>query len=181
MLLAGLSSGHKVGLLLVAALFIVFALASAFLIPRYRPDYPGRAGLPVFVAVTVALFLGMMAAVLVFGREAPEAEAGHGGETTESSASGGPQSVQVSEVEYKIKLAQTSFSPGGYEFDLKNDGKIPHNLTVQGPGVDHAATPTIGGGKTAKLKVTFRSGEYDLYCSVPGHKQLGMDLKIKVA
>jgi uncharacterized cupredoxin-like copper-binding protein len=176
-LIAGLSSGHKIGLLLVAALFVVFALASAFVIPRYRPDYPGRAGLPVFVAVTVALFLGMMAAVLVFGREAPEAEAGHGGATT---AEGGPQSVHVIEVEYKIKVDRTSLSPGSYEFDLKNDGKIPHNLTIQGPGVSNAATPTIGGGKTAKLKAKLQSGEYDLYCSVPGHKQLGMDLKIKV-
>jgi uncharacterized cupredoxin-like copper-binding protein len=54
-------------------------------------------------------------------------------------------------------------------------------LVVNGPGVSNAKTPTIGGGSTATLKVTLKAGEYELYCSVPGHKQLGMDVKVKVA
>jgi uncharacterized cupredoxin-like copper-binding protein len=39
----------------------------------------------------------------------------------------------------------------------------------------------INGGKTATLKVKPAAGTYDFYCSVPGHKQLGMDVKVKVA
>ncbi|MDQ2984442.1 MAG: plastocyanin/azurin family copper-binding protein [Actinomycetota bacterium] len=206
-MLAALSTGNKVGLALVGGLFIVFALLSAFVFPRYRPDYPGRVGLPVFVAGSIALFLGMMSAVYVFGREpeeghaAGEQTAAHettAPETTESTATtettpsattapattnaGEPQrKVEVVETEFKIKLAEKSFSPGAYELELKNEGKVPHDLVVKGPGIDAAKTPVIAGGKTAKLRVALEKGEYELYCSVPGHKQLGMDVKIKVA
>jgi NADH:ubiquinone oxidoreductase subunit 3 (subunit A) len=71
--LAALSTGHKFGLGLSGLAFIGFALASAMLIPRTRPDFPGRR-LGWYVFVTVLLFIGMMAAVFVFGKEkkAPE-------------------------------------------------------------------------------------------------------------
>jgi sulfite dehydrogenase len=75
LVVAGLSSGHKIGLVVVAAAFIVFALVSSFVIPRRNPNFPGRA-MPVYVTVCVLFFIAMMAAVLVFGREAKEAEAG---------------------------------------------------------------------------------------------------------
>src|SRR5262249_52473929 len=73
--LLALTTGHKVGLLVVAAIFITFALLSSMVIPRFRPDFPGRA-LPLFLVVTVALFIAMFTAVLIFGAESDE---GHGG------------------------------------------------------------------------------------------------------
>jgi hypothetical protein len=72
-----LTTGHKVGLLVFACVFIVFALLSSMVIPRYRPDFPGR-GLPLFLALTVLLFVAMFTAVLIFGAES-EGEGGHGG------------------------------------------------------------------------------------------------------
>ena len=68
MLLGGeIPVGHEVGLIVVAALFISFALASSFLIPRYKPDYPGPQGMGVFVIASVAFFVLMVAAVNFFG------------------------------------------------------------------------------------------------------------------
>ena len=66
-----LTTGDKLGLGIVAAVFIAFALASALLIPRYRPGFPGR-GLAPFIVVTVVLFAAMMGAVTVFGAEEEE-------------------------------------------------------------------------------------------------------------
>jgi uncharacterized cupredoxin-like copper-binding protein len=175
-MLLGLSTGHKLGLALVGAAFILFALASAFLIPRFQPDYPGQRGLRFFLVGALALFVGMMAAVYFFGKEAKEAK---GGESAPPASAGA--AVKVTEVDFKIKLAQKKFSPGSYELDLTNDGPSPHNLTIKGPGVSNAATPTIGKGKTAKVDVALKAGTYEFYCSVPGHKQLGMDLQVKVA
>ena len=40
----GIPIGHEIGLIVVAAVFIAFALASSFLIPRYKPDFPARTG-----------------------------------------------------------------------------------------------------------------------------------------
>ena len=67
MLGAELSTGHEIGLIVVAAIFIAFALASSFLVPRYKPDFPGPSGLSVFVIVSVVMFALMVAAVNFFG------------------------------------------------------------------------------------------------------------------
>ena len=74
MLRAGLSTGHMVGLAVVGAIFIGFALASSFLAPKRWPDFPGEHGLPVFVIVCFVLFVAMLTAVEVFGVEKPESE-----------------------------------------------------------------------------------------------------------
>jgi membrane associated rhomboid family serine protease len=62
-----ISTGHEVGLIVVAVVFIAFALASSFLLPRYRPDFPGPAGLSVFAIASIVLFGLMVAAVNFFG------------------------------------------------------------------------------------------------------------------
>jgi hypothetical protein len=59
--------GHEIGLIVVAAIFIAFALAASFLVPRYKPDFPGPAGLSVFAIVSVVMFGLMVAAVNFFG------------------------------------------------------------------------------------------------------------------
>jgi hypothetical protein len=59
--------GHEIGLIIVAAVFIAFALVSSFLIPRYKPDFPGPTGLSVFAIVSVVMFALMIAAVNFFG------------------------------------------------------------------------------------------------------------------
>ena len=67
-MLAALSTGHKLGLGLSGLAFVLFALISAMVIPRRRPDFPGIA-LGVYLAVAVAFFAGMIAAVSIFGKE----------------------------------------------------------------------------------------------------------------
>jgi uncharacterized cupredoxin-like copper-binding protein len=209
MLIAALSTGHKVGLGLVGLAFVVFALLSAFLLPALRPDYPGKRGLPAFLTLSVTLFVGMMFAVFFFGREPSESHAAEGSKATSTTtpsetttpsttapstrestttapestttAPAAPKSVAVTEVEFKIELPSTTLSPGTYTFDLTNKGQVGHDLVFNGPGVDNDKTPVIGPGKTAKLTVDLKSGTYDVYCSVPGHKQAGMDVKLKVS
>jgi plastocyanin len=211
--LAALSTGHKIGLGLVGLAFVAFALVSAFLIPSLRPEFPGRRGLPAFLTVTVALFVGMMFAVFFFGREPSESRA-EGGTTAAaapppppppppaatttapsssqatttaptssvpSTAPTAPKTVPVTEIEFKIDLPSESLSSGTYTFDLTNKGHIGHDLVIDGPGVSDEKTPVIDAGKTAKLTVDLKSGTYDFYCSVPGHKQAGMDVKVKVS
>ena len=59
--------GHEVGLIVVAAVFIGFALAASLLVPRYKPDFPGPNGLSVFAIASVVLFVLMLAAINFFG------------------------------------------------------------------------------------------------------------------
>ncbi len=205
MLVYGLSSGNKIGLGITAAAFIVFALASSFLFPRFRSSFPGK-GLPAFVIVCFLFFFGMLAAVEIFGVEkaegterVAEAESSQAVTTAPSTASvklttteapttteattttqaPEPQTVAVKESEFKIALPASTLKAGEVTFEVENEGKIPHNLVVTGNG-SNAETPIFAGGQSKTLKVTLKPGSYELICSVPGHKQAGMDLKIKV-
>ena len=67
MLASELSTGHEIGLIVVAAVFIVFALLASFVAPRYKPDFPGPNGIGPFVIASVVLFALMVAAVNFFG------------------------------------------------------------------------------------------------------------------
>jgi len=62
-----LSTGHEVGLVVVAAVFIAFALAASFLVPRYKPDFPGPNGIGVFAIASIVMFVLMVAAINFFG------------------------------------------------------------------------------------------------------------------
>ena len=68
---AGLSTGNKIGLAVVAAVFIIFALVSSFVLPRRNPNFPGRA-VGWYSALAVLFLVAMISAVLVFGRESEE-------------------------------------------------------------------------------------------------------------
>ena len=73
--LAALSTGNKLGLAAMAAVFIAFSLVSALVIPRWKPDFPAPRR-NVFVLASVVLLVAMMSAVFVFGQESEESEAG---------------------------------------------------------------------------------------------------------
>ncbi len=83
LVVAGLSTGHKIGLAAVGIAFIVFALVSSFVLTRRSPDFPGKKGLGWYVVLCIAFFVAMIAAVLVFGKESKEAT---GPETTTAAA-----------------------------------------------------------------------------------------------
>ena len=194
MLLFALSSGHKLAIAVMGAIFAGFSLIAAMLIPRWRPQFPGR-GLPGFVGLCLLLFAGMITVVIVFGRESkseaagtretsspPQTTATSTGTTTRATTTSAPaaQKVTVTESEWKVALPKTTLKAGKYEIEVKNAGKFPHNLTIKGPGVS-AATPDFNGGQTQKLSVDLKPGSYDFYCSIPGHKQAGMDQKVTVS
>jgi uncharacterized cupredoxin-like copper-binding protein len=89
--------------------------------------------------------------------------------------------VKAIETEFKIALSKKTFSPGSYTFVAENKGKVTHALEITGPGLHNATTPDIAPGKSANLKVTFKNGKYDIFCPVPGHKMLGMNVNVVVS
>jgi mono/diheme cytochrome c family protein len=72
--LLALSSTQKLGIALAAGAFVVFALVSSMLIPRYRPNFPSR-HLGWFIALCVLFTVGMLATVIFVAKETGEEEA----------------------------------------------------------------------------------------------------------
>jgi cytochrome c553 len=90
--LIAITNEGKLGLGILAGLFIGFAILSAFYFPRRSPDFPGnRVGL--FVLVTLVLFAGTIVGVVVF---AGEEEEEHGAEAvaTGTETGEGPAATQ---------------------------------------------------------------------------------------
>ena len=80
-------TGYETALLVVAAVFIVFALTVALVIPRSRPEFPSRR-LGVFVVVCVAFFAAQLTAVLVL------AEIGEADEPVAHEETTGPETTE---------------------------------------------------------------------------------------
>jgi mono/diheme cytochrome c family protein len=96
--LIAITNEGKLGLGILAGLFIAFAILSAFYLPRRNPDFPGnRLGL--FVIATLVLFAGTMVGVVVFAGEEEE----HGAEAvaTGNETGEGPAPTQPAPEEPK--------------------------------------------------------------------------------
>jgi len=192
--LLALTTGQKVGLAAGAGAFIVFALLVSMVIPRARPDFPGRA-LPLFLVVTALFFAGTLGAVVVFGAEEEEIErdAEVESEPTEGEESGSApeepaqtsagnalRTINVRGEDFRFILSSSDLGQGRYRFRLRNAGQIPHNLVINGPEINNEATPVIDAGETATLDVGFTAGTYKLYCNVPGHEEAGMRVDVEI-
>jgi plastocyanin len=57
---------------------------------------------------------------------------------------------------------------------MENPSSVEHNIAVKGDGIDEQG-PVVGQGETSEVTVTLEAGEYEFYCSVPGHEAAGME------
>jgi plastocyanin len=133
---------------------------------------------------TVALIA--LTGAVVLGATACGSKSGGGSSTTNTPAAGGTGQatgtpINVTLKDYSISVASGgSLAPGVYTFHVTNQGPSSHDLTVNGPGVSNMGTPIFAAGGSQELTVTLTNGSYELYCSVPGHKALGMDTTLTV-
>ena len=88
LVVAGLTTGQKLGLSVVGAAFIIFALISSLVLPRRNPNFPGRA-VGWYVVLGILFFVAMISAVLVFGKEKEEATAAETPTTAVTTTSAG--------------------------------------------------------------------------------------------
>jgi cytochrome c2 len=84
-----LSTSHEIGLAVTGAIFIIFALLSSFVFPRFDPNFPGKKGLRWYIPLCFVFFIAMLSAVLYFGREQKTAEATPGHPASSGAAAAG--------------------------------------------------------------------------------------------
>ena len=134
-----------------------------------------------------ALLTGTAAALLAAGcggsggTGSPSPAKNTGAVASAASSAGAGIDVKTVEKDYSINLSMTKFTPGVYTFDISNQGAFPHNLNVKGPGVDGQVSSTLQAGAEGKLTVALQQGSYELWCSIDGHKDRGMDMTIQVS
>lgn len=101
-----------------------------------------------------------------------------GGPTT---GTGSPAAVGVvlnlTGTEYSFGPSPLKASAGLTTIRFTNKGAMEHDFVINALGVKLVAQP----GKTAEATVTLKPGTYKSYCSVPGHRQSGMQGTLTVS
>jgi mono/diheme cytochrome c family protein len=69
--------------------------------------------------------------------------------------------------------------PGPLAINSPNKAAVPHNIALQGAGVN-AVGPVISGGAVSTIRVNVRPGQYTFLCTVPGHAAAGMQGRLTV-
>lgn len=136
--------------------------------PSYRPD---RSPVSLFAALTaVVAFLVAVLAIVTNG-------GGSGGSSSGSSNQpAGP--VDATLAEWSIKLSPTSTGAGDIKFNITNAGTMNHDLSILELNKTSAQLPAGASETWDAGKIP--AGEYTVICSIPGHREQGMETKLTV-
>jgi uncharacterized cupredoxin-like copper-binding protein len=199
----------KVPFYIAGGALVAWALIVSLGLGMRMPDFPRtKAAQRGVVAVTVVLVLAAAStAIITSGGSETTATAGS---PSQSPASGGasstpatqptattgtpapPSSPAAGKSSPPLKLAanpegQLSYSTkqltakaGPVTITMTNMSPVEHNVTVAQGSTVLGATPTFKGGSKT-LTLNLKPGKYTFYCSVPGHRQAGMEGTLTVS
>jgi plastocyanin len=101
------------------------------------------------------------------GSEGGGAAAGAGGP-------GGTIEIAADESELKFDKTELTTKPGKVKIDFENPSSIPHDVEIEAEGKELGGTEEITKSKTTAT-VELKPGTYTFFCSVPGHREAGME------
>ena len=91
---------------------------------------------------------------------------------TEGGGEGGGGATWVA-VDIAYEAAPETLPAGETEVILDNQGAAVHDVTFAELGDETVVSAP--GGQTASGTVTLEAGDYTFYCSIPGHREAGME------
>ena len=150
-------TGYETGLLVVAAVFIVFALVAALVVPRSRPGFPGNR-LGIFLALCGVLFVAQMTAVLVLAEvgeaDEPAHEESAAGETEPEPEPGTPPPTETEPTEVagdptagkEVFLGSAACGGCHTLSDAGSTGTVGPSLDATKPPYDKVVAQVTNGG-----------------------------------
>ncbi len=201
----------KVPFYIAGGILVAWALIVSLVLGLRKPDFPGsQRGQRIVIAISAVLVLGAVstavltaggvssATTITSGTKSPELPPEPGAPAT-SAASTAPASTTATtpattspagattlalaanpsgELAYDTK--QLATRAGTVTIRMANMSPVEHNVTVAEGSKVLGATPTFTGG-TRSLTLKLKRGTYTFYCSVPGHRQAGMEGTLTVS
>jgi plastocyanin len=82
--------------------------------------------------------------------------------------------LEASPTELAFNTTQLSAKAGKVTIDFTNPSPIPHDVVIEQNGKELAGTEEITESK-ASASANLKPGTYTFFCSVPGHRQAGME------
>lgn len=68
-----------------------------------------------------------------------------------------------------------SAKPGKVEVNFTNDSPLPHDIVIDAPDGKEVAKTSVFTGGSEQATFDAKPGAYTFYCSVPGHREGGME------
>lgn len=100
-----------------------------------------------------------------------------------SPAAGNTSSLKLAanpEGQLSYDTKQLSAKAGSVTITLTNASQLEHNVAIAEGTKVLGSTPTFAGG-SKPVTVTLKTGKYTFYCTVPGHRQAGMEGTLTVS
>jgi uncharacterized cupredoxin-like copper-binding protein len=73
----------------------------------------------------------------------------------------------------KFNVSALRASAGTVKIVMANPSQLSHSVAIQGNGVN-AAGQVVGPSGTSTVSAKLKPGKYTFFCTVPGHRQAGM-------
>jgi plastocyanin len=116
----------------------------------------------------------------------PYEKGAQGAKTTpgaaKAAAKGPGGTLQLAASPTAIAYDKTSLTskPGKVTIDFTNPATLEHDVAIEGPeGKELAVSSLIGKGKTS-VSASLAPGTYKFFCTVPGHREAGMEGTLRV-
>lgn len=104
------------------------------------------------------------------GKEAAEEESG----SEEAGGAGGTIELAAEASAIAYDTTELSSKPGKVTIDFENPSAIEHDVAIEENGKQLAVSEQITEGSTS-VTVNLKPGTYTFFCTVPGHRQAGME------
>jgi plastocyanin len=73
------------------------------------------------------------------------------------------------------EFAEATAPAGQLTIRSPNESPTEHNIAVEGGGGLNEEGPVVGEGDVSEIEVDLDAGDYTFFCSVPGHREAGME------
>jgi plastocyanin len=200
----------KVPFYVAGGALVLWALIVSLALGMRHPEFPRNlTGERTVIAITAVLVLAAVSTAVITSsppakagapapaaasKTSPAAPASAPSAPAEAPKSTTPASTAIPRARASTKLAlaanptgqlsyntkQLSAKAGAVTIEMANMSPLEHNVTVAQGSTVLGATPTFKGG-TRSLTIALKPGTYTFYCSVPGHRQAGMEGTLSVS
>jgi plastocyanin len=170
---------------IIGSVLVVWALIVSLALGLRRKDFPDSPMLMrVVIAISAALVIGTgVSGVITAGTPSKTATASA---ATAPSGTASTVSLEASKTTLAYNTKHLSAKAGTVTIMLMNGSPVEHNVTISKPGLrgtaageQLGATPTFKGG-SRHLTLKLAPGKYTFFCSVPGHREAGMEGTLEV-
>ncbi|HKH42889.1 MAG TPA: plastocyanin/azurin family copper-binding protein [Solirubrobacterales bacterium] len=130
------------------------------------------------IAVSALLVLGLAACGGDDDDDGGETAAAPATTTAPAGGGGGGSTVDISTPsgsDLAFEQSEVNAKAGPVTIDFDNQQAVPHDVKVEDSGGEELGGTDLISSSTANATVDLQPGSYTFFCSVPGHREAGME------